>query len=255
MSAIKDPFDLSSICAIAVVCAALFVHPAANAQSTPIVTDADIEQAKKRQPIVTDKDIENAQKRYRMPTEDELKRAPIPSTPKIDALPTPSTSHNIDLEAIAKGYEANRDHMTMAQGLASGSKLLIFVSFTMPEATLVRLIDQAARSGATIVIRGPIEGSLTKTVTAVHRLIGQRRVAIQIDPQAFDRFSVMKAPTFVLLKDGAQAQPCTAGMCFAKDSFALTTGDVSLDYALEHILNSSPRLAKDARAYLAKLRG
>jgi conjugal transfer pilus assembly protein TrbC len=236
-------------------CVCLTAHLVALAQSAPIITDADIEQAKTLQPNITDEDIERAQKRYRMPTESELNRVPINSTPNIEALPVPKTSRNIGLEAIAKGYEINSDRMASAQGLASEPRLLIFVSFTMPELALVRLIDQAARSGATIVIRGLIEGSLTKTVSIVHKLIGKRRVAVQIDPQAFDRFSVMKAPAFVLVKDGAQTQPCAAGMCFSMDSFALTTGDVSLDYALEHIINLSPNFAKNARAYLLKLRG
>lgn len=236
-------------------CVCLTAHWVVLAQSAPMVTEADIEQAKALQPNITDKDIERAQKRYRMPTESELNRVPINSTPNIEALPAPKTSRNIDLEAIAKGYEINSDRMAAAQGLATGPRLLIFVSFTMPEVALIRLIDQASRSGATIVIRGPIEGSLTKTVGMVHKLIGKRRVAFQIDPQAFDRFSVMKAPAFVLVKDGAKTQPCAAGMCFSTDSFVLTTGDVSLDYALEHIVRLSPGLAKDAQAYLLKLRG
>ena len=254
MLATKHFFDFSLIFSASLVCTTLLFYQVVSAQPTPVITDADIEQAKKVQPDVTNEDIENAKKRYRTPTENELNRASIPSTPKTDALPTPNTSHSIDLEAIAEGYKASHDR-NIAQGLTNSAKLLVFVSFTMPEATLIRLIDQAARSNATIIIRGPIDGSLTKTVSTVHQLIGQRRVEVQIDPQAFERFSVIKAPTFVLLKNGAQAQPCMVGMCFTKDSFALTAGDVSLDYALEHILSLSPGMAKDARTYLTKLRG
>ena len=44
-------------------------------------------------------------------------------------------------------------------------------------------------------------------------------------------------------------------MCFANDQFALAAGDVSLDYALEHIQRASPRLAKDASGFLKRMKG
>jgi conjugal transfer pilus assembly protein TrbC len=80
-------------------------------------------------------------------------------------------------------------------------------------------------------------------------------VSVQIDPQAFDRFGVVRTPSFVLVRAGAQPQRCGAGMCFAADQFVMAAGDVSLDYALEHFRRAAPRAAKDATPFLKRLKG
>ena len=105
------------------------------------------------------------------------------------------------------------------------------------------------------MLRGLVDGSLTKTVTRVQGLIGARQVAVQIDPQAVDRFSVTQTPTFVLMRDGAQPQSCTAGMCFAADAYAMASGDVSLDYALAFFQRSAPKVARDASVFARRLKG
>ena len=182
-------------------------------------------------PSVTDADIERARQRHRMPTDAELARMPVPAAPRIDALPQPITKAPIDLEALAKGFDA--DAAQPAFAATAGPTLLVFVSFAMPEATIGRLLDQAARAGATLVLRGLINGSMRDTVERMQRLIGERRVAVQIDPQAFDRFSIVRTPSFVLVRSGASAQPCSSGTCVASDQFVMAAGDVSLDYALQ----------------------
>ena len=202
---------------------------------------------------VTDADIERARRQHRMPTDAELARVPVPSTPRVDALPQPATRMPIDLEALAKDFDVRADKPAL--GEASGPRLLVFISFAMPEATITRLLDQAARARATLVLRGLVNGSLRDTVERMQRLIGNRQVAVQIDPQAFDRFAITRTPSFVLVRDGAAAQPCAAGMCIAGDQFVLAAGDVSLDYALKFIERSAPAMAGDASAYLKRMKG
>lgn len=222
-------------------------------QSSATVTDADIEHAKRTQPAITEQDIERAQKKYRMPSESELRSVPVPATPNVDALPQPKSTKPPDLEAIAKGFAASAEEITQAQGLATGPGLLVFVSFSMPQPTLERLVDQAARAKASLVLRGFVKGSLRETVFRVQELIGNRKVAFQIDPQAFDRFAISNTPSFVLVRDGAQATPCASGQCFAADAFVTTAGDVSLDYALEFMARAAPSFAKDARTFLKRV--
>ncbi len=219
------------------------------------VTDADIARASKGQPTITDKDIEAARRKYRMPTEDELARVPVPSTPRIDALPQPRSPQRIDLGAIARGFDEMGAPDPTKAAAAAGPALLVFVSFSMPDAALERLVDQAARSGATLLLRGLVEDSLPKTVTRVQRVIGQRKVGFQVDPQAFDRFSITATPSFVLIKDRSVPTPCAAGTCFAAESYALAAGDVSLDYALRFIQRSAPKFSRDANLFLTRMKG
>lgn len=226
---------------------------AAVAQAAAI-RDADIERSRRSQPVITEQDVKRAQQNNRMPTEAELRAVPVPSTPRIDRLPQPQKTTPLNLEAIAKGYQAAAAADTPARALASGPALLVFVSFSMPQPTLERLIDQAARAKASLILRGFVNGSLPETVLRVQRLIGQRDVAVQIDPQAFDRFSIANTPTFVLVRDGASSTPCPAGQCFAPDAFVRTAGDVSLDYALEHMQRVAPKFSREAGQFLRRLR-
>ena len=203
-------------------------------------------------PQVSDADIERARSQHRMPTDAELARTPVPAAPRIDALPQPATVKPIDLEALSRGFEAPVAQSGL--GGSAGPKLLVFVSLAMPEATMTRLLDQAARARATLVLRGLVNGSLRETVERLQRLIGERQVAVQIDPQAFDRFSVERVPSFVLVRDGAATLPCGVGTCVTGDQYLLAAGDVSLDYALRFFQRSAPRMAHDAATFLQRLK-
>ena len=193
------------------------------------------------QPTVTDADIERARQQHRMPTEAELARVPIPGAPRIENLPQPVTRMPIDLEAISKGFDvqAGAQAAAMTPGKA-GPKVLIFVSFAMPEPTLQRLVDQAARAGATLVLRGLANGSIRDTVTQMQALIGSRRVAVQIDPEAFDRYGITRTPTFVLVKEDAGSVVCAFRACGPSQSFAKVAGDVTLEYAMQYMSRRSP---------------
>lgn len=255
MSASKSFLLVVAACLAAV----LLAWPAAHAQRSPpsqpaTITDADLARAAKQQPKITDRDIEEAARRNRMPSDAELSRVPLPSTPRVDAIPSPVTPRQIDLGAIARGYEAMGEPKPSGGALTPTSSLLVFVSFSMPDGALTRLLDQAERSGATLLLRGFVGDSLQQTVARTQGLIGTRNVGFQIDPQAFDRFSVRAVPTFVLIKDGAVPAPCSAGTCYASTSYASVAGDVSIDYALEHIKRSASGYGREVDTFLAKLR-
>lgn len=222
----------------------------AHAQA-PAVTDADIERAKRNQPVVTDADVERARERHRMPSEAELRRAPAPSTPRIDALPKPAIATPIDLGALASGFDTTGGQSGLVRN--AGPTVMVFVSFSMPDAALTRLVDQASRLDATLVLRGLVGGSLTQTAARVQQLIGTRHVAVQIDPQAFDRYGVKQTPSFVLVRDGVQAGSCASGICVPGDGFVMVAGDVSLDYALTFFRRSAPAFARDAESVLKRL--
>ena len=234
--------------------AALLASAQALAQNPPVITDADIERVRREQPAITEGDIDAARRKYSMPGDAELRYAPVP-IPNVEALPQPLSRTPIDLEALARGYASQADAMTQAQGLATGPGLLVFVSLSMPRPTLQRLVDQAARAKASIVLRGFANGSLRDTVAQVQGLIGSRQVAVQIDPLAFDRYAVTRVPTFVLVRDGARPVACASGSCAPADSFLRTSGDVSLDYVLEHMRRSAPGFGPPADTFLKRIKG
>ena len=234
---------------------ALVMGGQALAQNPPTVTDADIERARRETPTVTDQDIDAARRKYSVPGAAELRAAPVSTGPNIEALPQPLSRTPIDLEALARGYASQSDAMTQAQGLVDGPGLLVFVSLSMPRPTLQRLIDQAARAKASIILRGFANGSLRDTVSQVQGLIGARQLSVQIDPQAFDRFAITRVPSFVLVRDGTRPASCASGSCAPADSYLRTSGDVSLDYALEHMQRAAPTFGPAAGTFLKRIRG
>ncbi len=208
---------------------ALLYVPARAAQ----VTQADIDTAK-----ATVKAAQKALDRDGVPSPQ------IPIMPNLDALPQPAASGKpvppVDVEAIARhfGRMGNPNQRALPQD--GTPRLLAFVSFSMPMETLQRMAADAERSHTTLVLRGMIEGDMQKTMRAVKDVIGRHKVAWFIDPDAFTRFAVTSVPSYVLLKREAVARDCGGNQCFAEGDFAKVSGDVSIDYALDHIASQLP---------------
>ena len=110
-------------------------------------------------------------------------------------------------------------------------KVLYFVSFSMPENSLKKAVEQAEIAGAILILRGLKGDSLVDTAQAVKGLIGERRVPFQIDPPLFKEYKVTQVPC----------------ICY-KD--CKVCGDVTLDYALETIASKEP----SAQKFVKKLR-
>jgi len=185
-----------------------------------------------------------------MPTDAELERVPIPSTPKLDVVGKPAS---LDIEKLAR--QLQDPQAAFGRGANdTAPRLQIFVTLGMPEASLSALISQAVRANAVLVLRGAKNGSVRQTLEAARKLIGTQPVAWQIDPPAFARYRITAAPTFVLTRTGAAPTACAEDVCLAEHDFAKVTGDVSVDYALEAIARGAPTFAADAEAILGQLR-
>lgn len=213
----------------------------------------------------------------RWPTATEISHArearPLPPLTDIDAssrpLPRvalPAGGAGIDLEALAARGSAVQTERGNQATSTTGATLRIFVTLTMPAGTLERLIEQAERTGAVLVLRGLHRQSMRETLAAVNALIGTRRVQWLIDPEAFEHYRIQVAPSFVLTPaaDSASMQArlstdngeqCDTAICSEPAPFVRVAGDVSLDYALEFMARRSPQATEQARSYLRRLRG
>jgi conjugal transfer pilus assembly protein TrbC len=115
---------------------------------------------------------------------------------------------------------------------------LIFVSFSLPEASLRALLAEAGRTGAPLVLRGLVDNSMQRTTARLGELLGTQNgreasaestPSLAIDPTLFERFDVDKVPAFVLPQD--TIAPCTPEGCPVPEHLKVA-GDVSLAYAL-----------------------
>ena len=196
----------------------------------------------------TDQEVEGARSRRPFPAIDTTPhRAPLPPRIRTEMQP------GIDIAALAsRGGEL----AATATATPSGTRdiaLRIFVTLDMPEGSLRRLVDQAERAGAVLVLHGLKNQSMRQTVAAVGELLGQRKAGWVIDPEAFERHGVEAAPTF-LLTTGADTPDCGATTCTVPRPFVSVSGDVSLDHALAHMARHRPDAAAVVGPYLARLR-
>ncbi len=162
---------------------------------------------------------------------------------------TPSlntTFPDIDADTLAKAREDIKALLANPQLAApEGSSPedndphpLVFISFSMPEASLRSLLAESARTGSPLVLRGLVENSMKRTVARLGELLGtgnnsetsgKPTPSLAIDPTLFERFGVDKVPTFVLPLD--TIAPCTPDGCPIPKHLKVA-GDVSLAYAL-----------------------
>ena len=198
----------------------------------------------------TPEDIDRALKANPFPSAERLGSQTVPQLPTL-AL----KRDGIDIEALARRGLPLTTPASSAN--ANETPLRIFVTLDMPRASLALLTDQASRAGAVLVLRGLKSRSMRETLATVGDLVGKRTVAWVIDPEAFTRFGVNKAPTFVLTLDDAglvEAHRGCSGGCATSHTFVSVAGDVSLDYALKAMSRRRPETAPQVEPLLKRLR-
>jgi conjugal transfer pilus assembly protein TrbC len=233
------------------------------AQTAPLLNDDELartrEQVKQQIGELTDARVEAVRRQLAASQPANGTAAQVngarPSMPRLDAIPAPQVQPQVDIGALADRY-LDQAKPFNPQALIAPAKLYIFVTLAMPAQNLKALAIQAQKAGATLVLRGFVDDSMKKTTAALSTVLGASQGGVSVDPEAFDRFGVTKAPTFVLEKASPAATPsCTGKSCVPSEGYARLSGDVSLDYALQRIEQRAPRFKPEAQAFLQRLKG
>lgn len=132
----------------------------------------------------------------------------------------------IDVDAIAQKYER------IERQVQAGERVYIFVTLDMPKSTLKKLAQDVAKVDGALVLRGFHDGSLKKTYARIAEL-ELRSGNIQINPEAFHKYKVEKAPSFVVVKKLGMYESLDLDGCALPEDYIKISGDVSLEYALE----------------------
>lgn len=155
----------------------------------------------------------------------------------------------VDPAAIAEQYKNLGKQATDADA----PELIVFVSLSMPEASLKRIGEQARRAGAVVAFRGPKfglkKGTWNASMEALKPVV-DTGADVQIHPELFTRYNVSVVPTVVVAASpqaGCQEDACAAAS-------AAVVGDVSLDYALDQLSERKDLVGKTARMRLDRLR-
>jgi type-F conjugative transfer system pilin assembly protein TrbC len=115
-------------------------------------------------------------------------------------------------------------------------KILVFVSFSMPKASLSALSKEAAKHNAVLVIRGLKGDSFKKTQKAFLEIVSEGKnldpknmanqdmKGFEVNPELFKTYRITKVPVFVLVKNTSEV--------------SRLSGSVSLEYAAKKLKES-----------------
>jgi type-F conjugative transfer system pilin assembly protein TrbC len=128
------------------------------------------------------------------------------------------------------------------------AELYLFVSFSLGEKALLNLAQEAKAYGATLILKGFIEGSYAKTVKALQAIITKTGQGVSVDPELFTLFNVKAVPTYVLSKP-FQLNTLERNQTPIHDRIQ---GHISLQYALEKFAKEGD-LQEEASSLLANV--
>jgi len=104
--------------------------------------------------------------------------------------------------------------------------ILVFVSFSMPKASLTALSKEAERFGAVLVMRGLKGDSFKDTQAAFQALGEEERSGIEINPELFETYKIQQVPVFIKVKTAPEGDLQEIGrLC----------GNVSLVFATQKL--------------------
>jgi type-F conjugative transfer system pilin assembly protein TrbC len=168
-----------------------------------------------------------------------------PSAPAAKTLPsktpgTPILPHSGIQKTCPSGVcKAATLTVKQKQRHPDSSQVLIFVSFSMPEASLIAYAKDVAKIGGRLVFQGLVDDSFQATQQKFLKL----GLAADIDPTLFETFAVKRVPLIV-------HAPIIQGEIQAQGADQLL-GHVSLTYALEQFKDKGE--IAGCQGYLKKL--
>lgn len=229
--------------------------PAAAQDVFSSPSKAQLEQAKRFQPP-SDDQLKTAMQEQSAKSQDVFRKLEpgykgLDKAPLVQQAPPAIRPQKpgLDMNGLIQQYNAK-----IRPPAPSGKNdLMVFVSLSMPEGSLMRLARQAERAGAVLVLRGLKNNSFKETTAEIGKYEQKVKATWQINPPAFTKFGVKSVPAFVLTK-ADQALSASADGCADPGAYATVSGDVSLDFALEAITRSKPGFEVEARRYLDKMR-
>jgi len=196
------------------------------------------------QQVGAETDMERSNRILKEVTERVVNQYRAPA-PRLDNLP--QTAVKVSPAAMAEQFR--QSPITNQPSVAP--ELMIFVSFSMPRESLLRIVEQSERTGARLIFRGFTGDKLTDMSKRIADLLGKHRVEAVVHPPAFTQFKVNQVPALVISQSDAGNQLDNG--CAQTERYVKVTGDVSQDYALDYIERTSPKWSTVAATFNSKL--
>ena len=177
------------------------------------------------------------------------------SKTKLDKMPDTETSHETASIGVCRGASEGEPLMIkppcskrkkideVVDGVIDDDKvknqapkILVFVSFSMPKASLRALAQEVAKHNAVLVMRGLKGDSFKTTQKAFLEIVSEGKnldpknmanqdmQGFEVNPELFKTYKITKVPVFVLIKKTSE--------------ISRLSGNVSLDFAAKKLKES-----------------
>lgn len=131
-----------------------------------------------------------------------------------------STKDDVKVPTLTPENSCSQSVFNSKPEAARRAQYLIFISFSMPKASLKALYQAATKSGGVLLLRGLKNNSFKKTAEYLKQL----EISVDIDPEAFKEYHITKVPTFVLVKN---------------KEYHSILGNISFSYAKDKLLEAA----------------
>ena len=151
----------------------------------------------------------------------------------------------------ARGYAPSQSAKNTAD--AAPGDLFVFISSSLPTASLMQWLQEADALGATLVLRGFVNDSLPETEAWLNELLKQThgRGGVQINPPLFQRYGITQVPTVVVTQPPSECAP--AQTC-ATPAFDKLSGNLHLRTALQQLSTHGTAAPDVAHSFLIPAR-
>lgn len=160
-------------------------------------------------------------------------------------------------EEINKLFAAG-DKSTTKASLRTDEKkplnnVMVFISFSMPRASIIAYLREARVANASIVIRGLINNSFKETFKTVSELVKESNGGgIELNPIAFVKFHIKQVPTVVV----TNGNDCMRKEnCHIDHDYDLLAGNIGLQAALKEIRDHGKVSTHQAEQAFNRLNG
>jgi conjugal transfer pilus assembly protein TrbC len=128
--------------------------------------------------------------------------------------------------------------------------ILIFISSSMPKASLVQWFNQAQVIDAPLILRGLVNNSLPETRRWMASFIepSYDNGGVEINPLAFEAYHITEVPAVVVTQGTLQ---CVSNQACTAPPFDVVSGNMSLFSALKNIAEKAEVGSDIARQALA----
>jgi conjugal transfer pilus assembly protein TrbC len=123
-------------------------------------------------------------------------------------------NNKVEVEAISKKEVLNSK---------SHPEVIIFISFSLPQKSIVSLLQDAKRIHASVVIRGLIHNSFKETFTRMASIIKEAgNSGVELNPLLFRKYQINKVPAVVIPSN----QACDLEKICSSENFDVVYGDI-----------------------------